>query len=389
MCRVSVIVPIYNSEKHLHNCLSSLSVQTLGNIEIIIINDGSTDCSLAIAQEFASNYPWFKVYSIQNKGVSYARNYGVSLSIGKYVAFVDSDDTVEPDYCKAMYDKAIRDENDLVVCGFDRITVLDGKMTHLSAPDKLLDADNFAIKERRDFFSHINVGPWGKLFKRELLSNFEFPEGIRYAEDQIFAVESFCLAQNIGTIKKTLYHYYYEIHDGVTAKFGDERLDWIKVMQLLTAFIQNNDQGLLLQDEIEFFILAKSMRLCSAAIVRTDSDSCVRIRLVKGINDSLKQYFPNWRQNPYYIKDVIDKSRNLKNMGFKFFKGKRVRPLYCNYSKMHALLLIYLSQFFPQVLFDIVLKFDQVLFFSCRWVRWRKPRVFYKMGICKHGKKIN
>ena len=94
MCKVSVIVPVYNAGKYFRACLDSLSVQTLDSMEVIIINDGSTDGSLAAANEFASRYPWFRVYSTQNMGVSHARNCGISKVRGDYVAFVDSDDSV-------------------------------------------------------------------------------------------------------------------------------------------------------------------------------------------------------------------------------------------------------------------------------------------------------
>lgn len=85
MCKVSVIVPVYNTEKYLRACLASSAAQTLDNIEVVVVNDGSTDGSLAIAKEFAEEYHWFKVYSTENKGVSHARNYGASYSHGQYV----------------------------------------------------------------------------------------------------------------------------------------------------------------------------------------------------------------------------------------------------------------------------------------------------------------
>ena len=82
MCKVSVIVPVYNTERYLRACLESLAAQTLDDIEIIVVNDGSTDGSLAIAEEFAAKRSWFKVYSTENKGVSHARNYGAKMSQG-------------------------------------------------------------------------------------------------------------------------------------------------------------------------------------------------------------------------------------------------------------------------------------------------------------------
>lgn len=370
MCKVSVIVPVYNAEKYFRTCLDSLSAQTLDNIEVIIINDGSIDGSLEIANEFASNYPWFKVHSTQNKGVSHARNYGITKACGEYVAFVDSDDSIEPDYCRAMYEKAIRDNNDLVVCQFDRITLSNGELTHLFSKTPLFDADNFLMTDRRDLFSSISVGPWNKLIKKELLDKLEFPEEIHYAEDQIFAVKAFCYAKNIGTVKQVLYHYYYEIHGGITSGFGDERLDWVKGMEHLSSFVRDDKSGYALKDEIAFFMLSKSMRLCASAIVRTNLNFDLRTHIVKTIHAFFADNLPGWRQNPYYIDDVIKRSRRTHSPQFNYSNGKRVRPLYCNYSERHCLILIKLSRILSDMLFGIVLRVDQGLFGFSRRIRW-------------------
>ena len=370
MCKVSVIVPVYNAGKYFRACLDSLSVQTLDSMEVIIINDGSTDGSLAAANEFASRYPWFRVYSTQNMGVSHARNCGISKVRGDYVAFVDSDDSVEPDYCRAMYEKAIRDGNDLVVCQFDRITLSNGELTHLFSPTPLFDADNFLMTDRRELFSSISVGPWDKLFKRELLDKLRFPEGIRYAEDQLFAVKAFCYAKNIGTVRRVLYHYYYEIHEGITSGFGEERLDWVKVMEHLSSFTRDDPFGCAFKDEIAFFMLSKSMRLCASAIVRTNLSCDLRTRLVKAIYAFFSDHFPGWRRNPYYIENVIRRSRRHRPPQYSYSGGKRVRPLYCNYSERHCLILIKLSCILPDPLFGAVLKADQGLFRFFRRIRW-------------------
>ena len=370
MCKVSVVVPVYNAEQYFRACLESLSSQTLDNIEIIIVNDGSTDNSLSIANDFSTRFPWFKVYTTQNQGVSHARNYGISMSCGDYVAFVDSDDTVEPDYCRAMYEKAIRDNNDLVVCQFDRITLSDGELTHLFSPTPLFESDNFTMTDRRDLFSSISVGPWDKLVKRALLEKLNFPEGIRYAEDQIFAVKAFCYAKSIGTVKQVLYHYYYEIHGGITSGFGEERLDWVKVMEHLSSFALDDKSGYALKNEIAFFMLSKSMRLCAAAIVRTNLNYDLRTRLVKSIHAFFAKNLPDWRRNPYYIKDVAKRSLQTDSPQYNYSNGKRVKPLYCNYGEGHCLVLIRLSRILPDVLFGMVLRMDQEMFSFLRRIRW-------------------
>lgn len=370
MCKVTVIVPVYNSEKYLRTCLDTLAAQTLDDIEIVIVNDGSTDGSLAIAEEFAARYSWFNVYSTENMGVSHARNYGVELSHGDYLAFVDSDDGVEPDYCKVMYEKAVKDGNDLVVCQFDRVTMSNGQIKHVVLPNTLFEVDNFRMAAQRELFANISVGPWDKLVRRDLFERLCFPEGIHYAEDQIFAVKAFCLAQNIGTVKNILYHYYYEIHGGITSSFGEERLDWLAVMAQLYNFMRSDEIGGVFDAELEYFIVAKCIRLCSAVVVRTDLPYELRVRIVRGIHAFLNDKLPGWRRNPHYISEVKKRAHRFRPPHYNYSKGKQVRPPYCNYSEGHLLFLIILSRLFPGGLFDIVQATDQVLFFVCRWIRW-------------------
>lgn len=178
------------------------------------------------------------------------------------------------------------------------------------------------------------------------------------------------MARNIGTVKKILYHYYYEVHNGITSDFGKERMDWIKVMGQILSFEKNKKYGLALKEEIDFFMLEKSMRLCSAAIVRTTANYKLRLQLTEGIHDFLNSNIPDWRKNKYYITDVIKRTFTIDGK-FNYYKGKRVRPLYCNYGKFHSILLIKTSHFLPQCVYEIVLKFDKVLFWLFRLIRWK------------------
>lgn len=368
---VSVIVPVYNAEKDLRPCLESLVAQTLKGTEIVIINDGSTDGSLLIAEEYAEKYEWVTVYSTKNMGVSHARNYGAAMSHGDFLAFVDADDYVEPDYCKAMYEKAVGDGNDLVVCRFDKITLSDGQMKHILPTNAFFEEDNFRMEDHRELLRKINVGPWDKLIKRELFDKIQFLEGIRYAEDQIFTVKVLCLAQRIGTVKKVLYHYCFESHSGVTSGFGTERLDWMTVMSKLYDFMCSDEAKGRYDTEIEYFIVSKSIRLFSAATIRTTSQRDLRKKLVIGIHDLLSEIAPNWRKNPYYISEVKQRSCRFSPPYYHYRNGKRYRPPYSNYGKGHLLFLINLSRLLPETLYKLVWQGDQVLFYICRAIWWR------------------
>lgn len=118
-CKISIVIPVYNVEKYLRTCLDSVVNQTFKDIEIVIVNDGSKDGSLDILKEYESRYPkLITVYSTENRGVSHARNYGIARSHGEYLLFVDSDDYIEPDMCEKLYEKASKDNNDIVICKY-------------------------------------------------------------------------------------------------------------------------------------------------------------------------------------------------------------------------------------------------------------------------------
>lgn len=122
MKKVSVIVPVYNVEKYLERCLNSLVNQTLQDIQIIVVNDGSPDNSQEIIDRFEKEYPdKLKGYIKENGGLSDARNYGMQFVEGEYVAFVDSDDYVDETMYEKLYNKAIEEDSELVVCGYYKV----------------------------------------------------------------------------------------------------------------------------------------------------------------------------------------------------------------------------------------------------------------------------
>lgn len=358
MCKVSVIVPVCNTEKYLRACLESLAAQTLDDIEIIVVNDGSTDGSLAIAEEFAAKHSWFKVYSTENKGVSHARNYGAEVSRGEYLAFVDSDDEVAPDYCRAMYEKAVRDGNDVVMCRADHIMLRGGQIQSVSDPDTLWEEDNFRLSDRAYLLTRLNTAPWNKLVRRDLFFRVRFPEGIRYGEDATFVIKVFCLADNIGTVKHILYHYY-RTHGGVTSKPYDmARLDRIEALEQIRSFIEETGMSDAFRSEVEWFCVSYINRAHATIIKKDASTWQVRLCFIQRAYEFLRQNYPHWRRNPYYRKAAGKAARRFRPFHFK-----------C-YGKTHLLALLYLSRFLPQILYRQVLRADNILVFACRWVRW-------------------
>ena len=171
--KVSIIMPVYNVERYLRGCLDSVTSQTLKEVEIIVVNDGSTDNSLSILQEYERKFPdQMRVFTTENRGVSHARNYGLRHASGEFVLFVDSDDFIEEDMCEKLYQKAVQDGNDIVVCGrynvYEREAI--GQVIRKPTGTHLINR-NFKLAEHKYELAHISPFPWDKLFRRSLWRN--------------------------------------------------------------------------------------------------------------------------------------------------------------------------------------------------------------------------
>ena len=176
--KVSIILPVYNVEKYLSACLDSLLAQTLEEIEIVAVNDGSTDGSLQILQAYQSLNPEkLFIFSTENHGVSRARNYGFAHSHGEYVWFVDSDDFVEPDACRLLYEKATADGNDLVLFRYYNVDSETGVRKEYIAS---CHNQNFRVADKPYELPAISPYPWIKFIHRDLFNGLCFPEGIRF-----------------------------------------------------------------------------------------------------------------------------------------------------------------------------------------------------------------
>ena len=181
--KVSIIIPVYNMKKYLAECLNSVVNQTLSEIEIIVVNDGSTDNSENIIKEFVSKYPNINYYWQENAGVSSARNKGIENAKGEYLYFLDSDDTIGSDFLESCYDMAKRENADFVICG-------DADWQQgLETPPCVWCASIFV--------------------KKSLVENYnlKFPEKIQPCEDGLFSHFAFALADKVVQNKDVKYFY--------------------------------------------------------------------------------------------------------------------------------------------------------------------------------------
>ena len=208
MKEISVIVPIYNVEKYIESCLTSLENQEFDAYEVILMDDGSTDKSRDIAEQFVAKNPdKFKLFHQENAGQSAARNNGLKFACGKYIAYVDSDDTVESNYLKVMYEMAQKTDADLVFCAFRSVDE-EGNCIKEVHENGFTSGVIYNIKEEKTLLMMEN-SVWNKLFKREIIQNEKllFPDRV-WAEDLRFTKKYLAHTSKCVYVDVPVYNYY-------------------------------------------------------------------------------------------------------------------------------------------------------------------------------------
>ncbi|HIQ60673.1 MAG TPA: glycosyltransferase family 2 protein [Candidatus Enterenecus faecium] len=211
-CDISVIIPVYNIQQHLRECLDSVLGQSYPHLQVICVDDGSTDESPAILAEYAQKDPRVQVIRQQNAGPGAARNTGLEAAKGEYVIFLDSDDWFEPDFLAKMVDTAQREGADVAICRAVEFDTNSGRelpsewmMKKQYLPGKLA----FAPQEMADHLFQFTYGmPWDKFYRRELLTS----SGIRYpalknSEDLAFVYPTLLAAKRIAVVDQVLIHH--------------------------------------------------------------------------------------------------------------------------------------------------------------------------------------
>lgn len=219
MHKISIIIPVYNVEQYIRKCLDSVVNQTLKQIEIIVVNDGSTDNSFEICKEYAKIDERITLINIENSGVSIARNEGIKHATSEYIMFVDSDDWIEVNMCEALYRKIYKNNADICFC--NNIKEYGNKVEYFDFHSKseviysseikkeiilpLIEENDKKIIHKRDSFR----GPCAKIYKRQIIieKNIRFNPYLAIGEDLIFNIEYLSYCNNVVFDEGFLYHY--------------------------------------------------------------------------------------------------------------------------------------------------------------------------------------
>lgn len=284
--KVSVIVPVYNVEKYLKKCMDSLVSQTLKDIEIIAINDGSTDSSLEILNDYKKDHDNIKVLTKENGGLSDARNYGIPYATGEYIAFLDSDDYVDSSIYEKMYNKAKENDADYVECDFI-----------WEYPNESRIDTGIRYENKLEMFTYGRVVAWNKLIRSEIIKedkSLRFPFGMRY-EDVGFFYKLIPKIEKFAFVEESLIHYV-QREDSLVKEQNERTLDIIKVLNGVLQYYELNGLYEEYKTAIEYtyarLILCSSLKRMSKIKEKDLRNECIR-ESWKELNDK----FPNWKQN--------------------------------------------------------------------------------------------
>lgn len=300
MSCLSVIVPCYNGEKFIGRCLESLVNQTLQDIEIIVINDGSTDNSQDIIDSYANKYHNIKAYKIPNSGIADARNFGVSKVETPYFGFLDCDDYTDVTMFEKMYNKAIETNAQVVVSNFYWVK---GKKKKLEKEGP--------YNTGKDMLIHLFAVLWNKIYDTAFVrsTNIRFPSGNRY-EDAYFL---YCLTPNIERLAfvDEAFVHYVQHENSITHNNNEEVKNMITIFDNILNYYAHTNRYDEYHDELEYlhikFFLGNSFLRSARIDDKQDRDYTIQL----GWN-MLNDEFPDWHHN-HYLKELP----GLKNLYFR------------------------------------------------------------------------
>ena len=299
---ISVIFPIYNVEEQLRRGIESVLEQTYKDFELLLVNDGSTDSSLHICREYAKKDSRIIVIDQINQGVSAARNTGIENAKGQWIAFVDPDDYIHPNYLLRLMSVVSETGADIAVCNYH---IVHEEFDEFRQIEKTNPVVMTGVESLNNFFGSDytrNICPWGKLVKKELHSGLVYPVG-RVQEDAHITYQLFAKATKVAYIDEYLYHYY-------------QRKNSIMNHPAKNKFLSRRNDALHAQSEmIEFFQDEKFCMYYGKVIalkLYTLANACYQLKIVYRDSSEFKKYYNLYKEFYKKQKHVIAASHKNK-----------------------------------------------------------------------------
>lgn len=314
--KVSVIVPVYNSSTYIDKCMTSLVNQTLDDIEIIVIDDGSNDDTLKKLEKYKRK---IKLIKQKNSGVASARNKGLMNATGEYIAFVDSDDWIEQDMFQVMYNKAMEKNYDAVECDFKYV---DDNKEWNGVIDTI--SDILTLDNKKKYFVNMFPVIWNKIYRRDKIKEIKFKDGV-WAEDVEFLYKVIPNIDTIGKVNKSLY-YYYQREKSESRLFDKRVYNYIDNFNGLIKFYKDNNKYELYKKELEYcyvrYLYATFVKRAASFKNKDDYKEAVKVARC-----NVLEKFPNYRKNKYFYKSIkgiylLLFNNFIANFVFKLYNNK-------------------------------------------------------------------
>lgn len=300
MNKICIIIPIYNVEKYLPQCLDSVLEQTYQNLEIILVNDGSTDSCGEICDGYANKDSRIKVIHKENGGLSDARNAGIKIATGEFIAFIDSDDWISPNFCEILLKTALQNKAEIVECGFAKFE--NESEINLEKSSEKNEKFVYNTEEAVELLMKENLKQMAcnKLFKRDIIKNIFFEKNRKH-EDEFWTYQIFGNANQIVKINKVLYFYRQHSQSIMGINYNISRLDGLLALEERIDYVAKNFPDLK-NLAIKIFCFASMFHYQKIAKnCKIDFDEKYRREILKNV----KKYFPPTSFKIWSIKEIF------------------------------------------------------------------------------------
>ena len=314
MDKISIVVPIYNVEKYLNQCIESIINQTYKNLEIILVNDGSSDNSGKICDEYEKQDERIIVIHKENGGLSDARNAGIEIATGKYIGFVDSDDYIEEDMYELLYNNMIKENTEISCC--NRFLLYANKKEIYGEKKYYAVMDSQEAIELSCKIGYIGISAYTKLYKRDLFSNIRYPKG-KISEDMYTTYKLFDKANKI--VYDSTPKYYYRQRKGSITNSKKININALEAAKEMIEFVRNKYPDIE-NDAIKYYLYT-AIGVYDNIIKSKVKDEKI-LQLKKEILQDVKRYFPIVKKDKNINVDrriqllLIEKSHIIYNCFF-------------------------------------------------------------------------
>ena len=304
MVKVSVIVPVFNARDYIIPCVESLVNQSLDEIELLFVDDHGTDDSIDAVRNFLDAYSGKKQFrfleTTVNSGPGVARNVGIEAAAGEYVAFVDSDDWIEREFCESLYKAASRRNADIAFCNLRQDNLRDGSSTQLCNPE--VSSGDFSVRKHKEFLPRFVSYFTTYLYRREFLvrNALRFPD-TRSSEDSSFLASCILAAGRIASVEKPLYHYVQRSRSLSTKVDPGKYRQKLVSFDAFLAYARRQDLYGTYKDEIDFIYIKKAFLMSALTYVANEVKPDPAV--LGELHRILEQQVPDYASNRYLKKN--------------------------------------------------------------------------------------